>query len=980
MKQAQLLETIDLIREKSENGKLIIFVGSGVSRNVEGMPSWEDLVKAMAREIPYSKCDFCREKTADCQKFCSLKNSFSPDEFLKIPQYLFNKNHKRYETLFKENFKEVFADAPLSDAIFKLNPAHIITTNYDHLLENSSCALKHQYKVVVENKDLLDSNSSKYLIKMHGDLVNFDSIVLKEQDYLDFSQNKVLIELFVKALLADHTILFLGYSLSDYNIKLILSWLNFIRRQNNALKGKIIGYIALDNKVLNKTQITYFEKNSIKVLNLHEMPLIDNLPVSLLGTEGKRLYSFLKVIENPRLKRYFSFNDYIHNIYSQTSEFSFIPFVELLNLLKIQNYQRVNNTLCLFQKEDFALIQRICETDDFEDKAICKHLINNDIHFLSVSDQRTPFNPPKTYQFPVEYVNALFLDNLFKLYISNDIKKLNEELCRINDANIIGFYKQFYCFDINKLRDAYKEKIFDNLSPKDIMINLYNSGYVDSMPFSLNLMMAKAYYDSMSSRIHQNILSIYKEIFDNFNKRKTFLSNELEKLEDLYSAHSATFGDTLIHLYKIQDSFMEIYYFYFYNHLFYFRLEPIKTMAKLYAEAMLCTNGEVVKENIEFFGYQNKLERYAINAIDWDILTKFISTKDLVALLDRFHIQKLKMSIKNSDIINFFKNPVDSIELGIWGDAPFWSTLVNCYTLIAYIEFNNDERKEIEDILFNLLSCKKFINSFFSVNYPDFRTSLNPLVVVLKKIFANPHTELIVGILQADKFWDYFANVDRQAVRALFKALIVDSNQKTEAFLFDIIQAEANIVIKNKMLWLFYNSLTQPMKINILKDEINKNWLSLDLQMRLELILSDWIIVDDEKTKYIIEKTLKLDEKRGKERVQRFPDPFEINIESLCILILCDKIADTKPLLQLKHRTAPLDFLLSPETFDYSQVDFSNYMWQNCARNNKYLPYFINAKEKIIPQIKKRIELNKATEFEKKMLYGIFMRREEVLD
>ena len=96
-------------------------------------------------------------------------------------------------------------------------------------------------------------DKSKYIIKMHGDVLHPETIVLKEKDYLDYSQNHVLIELFVKALLADHTILFLGYSLNDYNIKLIISWINYLRSQNGLIdKDKKIGYIVLDeNKVNN---------------------------------------------------------------------------------------------------------------------------------------------------------------------------------------------------------------------------------------------------------------------------------------------------------------------------------------------------------------------------------------------------------------------------------------------------------------------------------------------------------------------------------------------------------------------------------------------------------------------------------------------------------------------------------------------------------------------------------------------------------
>ena len=42
MNQRELLDIINIIRDKVDNGKLVVFVGTGVSRNVEGMPSWYD--------------------------------------------------------------------------------------------------------------------------------------------------------------------------------------------------------------------------------------------------------------------------------------------------------------------------------------------------------------------------------------------------------------------------------------------------------------------------------------------------------------------------------------------------------------------------------------------------------------------------------------------------------------------------------------------------------------------------------------------------------------------------------------------------------------------------------------------------------------------------------------------------------------------------------------------------------------------------
>lgn len=47
MSNKKLLKYFMDIRKKLNEGKLIIFVGAGVSKNVEGMPSWGQLVDAM---------------------------------------------------------------------------------------------------------------------------------------------------------------------------------------------------------------------------------------------------------------------------------------------------------------------------------------------------------------------------------------------------------------------------------------------------------------------------------------------------------------------------------------------------------------------------------------------------------------------------------------------------------------------------------------------------------------------------------------------------------------------------------------------------------------------------------------------------------------------------------------------------------------------------------------------------------------------
>lgn len=81
----ELLNYISMFREKAEQGKLVIFVGAGVSCNVDGMPSWNALIQNMAKAIDYSRCDTCRHRLESCENTCLLKDDFSTDESILTP-------------------------------------------------------------------------------------------------------------------------------------------------------------------------------------------------------------------------------------------------------------------------------------------------------------------------------------------------------------------------------------------------------------------------------------------------------------------------------------------------------------------------------------------------------------------------------------------------------------------------------------------------------------------------------------------------------------------------------------------------------------------------------------------------------------------------------------------------------------------------------------------------------------------------------
>ncbi len=146
-------------------------------------------------------------------------------------------------------------------------PAHllIVTTNYDAQLERAFRAAKRPYDLVVypaDRKDLanavlwwphdadepktpapneldIDLTTTTVIFKMHGSIMPetdaWDSFVITEEDYVEFLSrvsNKSAIPSLFSAYFHDRSLLFVGYSLRDWNVRTILRSLSryFARR------------------------------------------------------------------------------------------------------------------------------------------------------------------------------------------------------------------------------------------------------------------------------------------------------------------------------------------------------------------------------------------------------------------------------------------------------------------------------------------------------------------------------------------------------------------------------------------------------------------------------------------------------------------------------------------------------------------------------------------------------------------------------
>lgn len=232
------------IQKAMRQNRLVVLVGAGASATC-GVPCWSDLIIELKKELDLPEYE---------------------TDFLKIPQLYKNmRKHKEYY----ERIKEILLDGQVQssyvhDEILNLNPCHIITTNYDNLLEQAIVKSRDNFFVVRRDEDLPNNRGERMLLKMHGDFAS-DNIVLTEDDYLDYARNFPLMRSYVMSLFASKLVLLIGFSYSDINLKYIL------RDVKQCLGDKMQPIYMLASDSMNSHIQTYFDSNYIQVVTLSDL-------------------------------------------------------------------------------------------------------------------------------------------------------------------------------------------------------------------------------------------------------------------------------------------------------------------------------------------------------------------------------------------------------------------------------------------------------------------------------------------------------------------------------------------------------------------------------------------------------------------------------------------------------------------------------------------------------------------------------------
>jgi hypothetical protein len=197
-------ELVDAVRSR----RCILFAGAGLSMAV-GLPSWSQLIEHMRSELGLTEQD----TDADYQALA---------EFYRLQQGSIGPLRSWMDRTWSVSEEKV-AKSKVHDLIVRLDFPILYTTNYDNNLEVAFRLAGKDYAKIVNARDLTRAaEGCPQIVKFHGDFEEDASLVLAETDYFDRLSFDSPLDVKFKADALSRTILFIGYSMSDLNIRILL--------------------------------------------------------------------------------------------------------------------------------------------------------------------------------------------------------------------------------------------------------------------------------------------------------------------------------------------------------------------------------------------------------------------------------------------------------------------------------------------------------------------------------------------------------------------------------------------------------------------------------------------------------------------------------------------------------------------------------------------------------------------------------------
>ncbi len=705
------------ILEASENNTLTFFVGAGISA-LSNVPTWENLTNAICDEIGIEK-----------------KASYSNEDYLRIPQiyyYSINKNKNKYYDFIKNKLLSNSAKYnTIHKEMLSLNPNSFITTNFDELIEDAATHFCQSFKVVACDDDVPKINGDRFIIKAHGDF-RHKNIVLKEEDYLNYSENFKLIETMIKSIFSTNTVVFIGYGLNDYNIKLVLNWAKCLLKDN--FKKPI--FVCTRDSSLSKEELKYQESKGISIIEtfnlkkesneyaLHYESFFKEIKLRSIYSDKENdpqkgfdiLYSLLEPLDKFEALRTYDVASLI-NRYAIVSENGIIQILkEHQNLFA--KYIEINK----FSKEERETLPKI-ELQKFNTISS----VFNKALIWKIFDDKNSYN--------ISCTSSNFADDYC---LSFDYKYMHSFVQKAYTDLRHNYKKAYYYFRLNKYLEAYK--MFDSVAQECFKTKNYLLYYL-----------ATSNCISLFNIIKQEPL-YYSEDVDNLINDGPTVSNT-ESLFNNLPAEVKNKYDSIKNLHTV-----DLLYEYYYSSIRYaqklqaaIEKQSIEIGFDSCAQVVckinsylhfLIGNGIVseifseyknaTKELVSLLMYkyknQNKQSRFGKD-LDKDFSTKVaFDYKDFYCIIENFNMGSIneifdKYNIKiiefkdmdkiENNVFNMMsyyeyiiKNPINSAEI-----MHLQQKIANCFTLLQHVNISQNLLEKICIFIF------KFEFHYFYINH-----------------------------------------------------------------------------------------------------------------------------------------------------------------------------------------------------------------------------------------------------------------------
>lgn len=277
-------EALPILKKVLSEGRLSIFAGSGISVE-SGLPAWDGFVDKYI-EI----CEKLNESLDSCDQFTDIINDAKINK---------DKNLISTITALKGKIKEVkmhgintdFCEDMLSEFFFSAKPCdyheiivstnykHIITTNYDNLLEQA--ASKEGYTSLLtksysyteqQNLSMAIYSGKMAIIHAHGKIANIklDEFILTEDDYLAIMKHNPGFRLIINSVFLTNSVIFAGYGGSDPHFEDIVSDLNMTLNWNSKGRDLPRCYIMLKKDKVTPIREFLSDKHRVDIITFEE--------------------------------------------------------------------------------------------------------------------------------------------------------------------------------------------------------------------------------------------------------------------------------------------------------------------------------------------------------------------------------------------------------------------------------------------------------------------------------------------------------------------------------------------------------------------------------------------------------------------------------------------------------------------------------------------------------------------------------------